>query len=207
MSTDFDVHAVESSEIVEGIAAMLSIPILLPLASAVNQPLVKSILKEGIAFAERCKEAAADARERLEDTIAEAQAEVEAEQRQSDNQDPSSTGRGVLVQREPSRHLNFGGPSSQAATQLQNTMQELDAQVRWLTNDLFDLRILVSMGLGTLALRQLFARGTRWDEMPWYVLAWYAVDTFVKFDPDPDGAQSHAQHPSTITVESSSESS
>lgn len=88
MAANFDGQNVEMSEVFEGISAVLLAPVVLPLASAVNQPLVKSAIKEGIAFSERCQEAVADAQERLEDMFAEAQAEVDAERSADpDNQD------------------------------------------------------------------------------------------------------------------------
>ncbi len=48
-----------------------------------------------------------------------------------------------------------------------------------------DLRTLVPVGLGMLALRQLLRGEQRLADAPWYVLAWYASETFQKF---------HAQH-------------
>ena len=44
-----------------------------------------------------------------------------------------------------------------------------------------DLRTLVPVGLGMLALRQLVRGDQRLADAPWYVLAWYASETFQKF--------------------------
>ncbi len=44
-----------------------------------------------------------------------------------------------------------------------------------------DLRTLVPVGLGMLALRQLVRGEQRLVNAPWYVLAWYASETFQKF--------------------------
>jgi hypothetical protein len=202
MSADFDLQSVEVSEVVEGVAAMLLAPIVLPLASAVNQPLVKNALKEGIAFTERCQEAVADAQERLEDTFAEAQAEVDAERR--GHVDFGNGNGGTLTQRQrPSYQRTTGRfsdrSSTETASQVQDTVNELNRQIRWLTNDLLDLRMLMVTGLGALALRQILMRGLRLDEIPWYAVAWYALDTFVKFHPD-QGEQ-RAEQPSTMTTQ------
>jgi hypothetical protein len=202
MSADFDLQSVEVSEVVEGIAAILLAPIVLPLASAVNQPLVKNALKEGIAFTERCQEAVADAQERLEDTFAEAQAEVDAERR--GHGDSSNGNAGTLTQRERPSYQRTTGQfsnrsSTETASQVRDTVHELNGQIRWLTNDLFDLRMLMVTGLGALALRQILVRGLRVDEIPWYAVAWYALDTFVKFHPD-EGERKVGQ-PSTMTTQ------
>jgi len=202
MSTDFDLQSVEVSEVVEGVADVLLAPIVLPLASAVNQPLVKNVLKEGIAFSERCQEAVADAQERLEDTFAQAQAEVDAER---NGQGESFNGNaGTLMQRERPSYRRTTGQftdqsSTETANQIKDTVDELNRQVRWLTNDLLDLRLLMSLGLGAFALRQILVRGLRLDEIPWYVAAWYALDTFVKFHPDEEMSQ--AGQPSKMTTQ------
>ena len=44
-----------------------------------------------------------------------------------------------------------------------------------------DLRTLVPLGLGMLALRQLVRGRERLVDAPWYLLAWYAAETFQKF--------------------------
>lgn len=45
-----------------------------------------------------------------------------------------------------------------------------------------DLRTLVPVGLAMLAVRQLARGEQRLADAPWYVLAWYASETFQKFD-------------------------
>ena len=46
-----------------------------------------------------------------------------------------------------------------------------------------DLRALVPVGFAMLALRQLVRGEQRLADAPWYVLAWYASETFQKFLP------------------------
>lgn len=208
MSTDFEWESIEASEVFEGIAAVFLAPVVLPLTSAVNQPFVKSALKEGIAFSERCQEAVAEAREQLEDTFAEAQAEVSAERNQSHaSSDASSSEETALVRRQHSAQRYFGeqsgSESTQTADQLKDAVNELNAQIRWITNDLLDLRILFSAGLSAFAIRQLIVRGLCLEEIPWYAVAWYALDTFVKFHPEAEASEVTPQSPPTINVESS----
>jgi len=44
-----------------------------------------------------------------------------------------------------------------------------------------DLRMLVPLGLGLLAVRRAMSGDHRLADAPWYVLAWYASETFWKF--------------------------
>ncbi len=44
-----------------------------------------------------------------------------------------------------------------------------------------DLRTLVPLGLGLLAARRAMRADDRLADAPWYVLAWYASETFMKF--------------------------
>lgn len=44
-----------------------------------------------------------------------------------------------------------------------------------------DLRVLVPLGLGLLAARRALRGDDRLADAPWYVLAWYASETFQKF--------------------------
>lgn len=52
-----------------------------------------------------------------------------------------------------------------------------------------DLRTLVPLGLGLLALRQFVRDDRRLADAPWYVLAWYASETFQKFHHPREGNQ------------------
>jgi hypothetical protein len=52
-----------------------------------------------------------------------------------------------------------------------------------------DLRTLVPLGFGLLALRQFMRDDQRLADAPWYVLAWYAAGTFQKFHPSREGNQ------------------
>ena len=45
-----------------------------------------------------------------------------------------------------------------------------------------DLRLLVPMGLGALSARQALRNTPRLGQAPWYLLAWYAFDSFLKLN-------------------------
>lgn len=48
-----------------------------------------------------------------------------------------------------------------------------------------DLRVLVPLGLGLMAARRAMRGDDRLADAPWYVLAWYASETFTKFQGRP----------------------
>jgi hypothetical protein len=70
---------------------------------------------------------------------------------------------------------------SEAATEVTRVVTDLNQRVKRVTNGAVDLRFLVPLGFSALALRQLLAKGFQLETIPWYVLAWYAFDSFVKF--------------------------
>lgn len=86
MRSERNLEEVGVPEIIEGIQALFLAPVVLPITAAINQPLVKAAIKEGIALSERCKEALAEAGETFDDLAAEVRAEL-AEKRQAE---PSS---------------------------------------------------------------------------------------------------------------------
>lgn len=79
--------------------------------------------------------------------------------------------------------LIFGGitqSGSEAAMGVTNAVLDLNKKVELATNGAVDLRFLFPLGLSILAARQLIAKGLQFEIIPWYVLAWYAFDSFVK---------------------------
>lgn len=71
---------------------------------------------------------------------------------------------------------------SVAATNLTRAIDDLNQRVHRTTNGSIDLKFLFPCGLGLLALRQLRVNGWQLDLVPWYVLAWYAFDSFIKLN-------------------------
>ncbi len=172
---EFDWDEIEVSDIIEGLTAVMLAPVVLPIAAGMNQPLAKKTIKEAIAFSQRCKEALSDARERFEDILAEAQAELDQEQSSRAESQESSSLR-------PRHHTNDPPPTSEVAEEMLEAVRELNVQLEWLTNGYVDLRLLMPLGLGTLALGQLITQGPKLEEIPWYNLAWYAFDSFNKLN-------------------------
>jgi hypothetical protein len=167
MAPELNFEEVGVPEIVQGITAILLAPIVLPVAAGVKQPLVKEVIKGGIALSERCKEAFAEVEEVFEDLIAETKAEM-AEQRQAEPNPGTKT------------YTKVG--ESEAVLGINNVTSTLNEQIGQITNGVVDLRLLVPVGLGALALRQLLDKGLEIEEIPWYTLAWYAFDSFLKLN-------------------------
>lgn len=70
--------------------------------------------------------------------------------------------------------------NTEAAADLTSAVVDLNKRVKQATNGLVDLRFLFPLGLSTLAVRQLIIKGLQFETIPWYVLAWYAFDSFMK---------------------------
>lgn len=80
-------------------------------------------------------------------------------------------------------------PLSQAASRLVELLSEANRRVHDANGGRVDLRFLVPAGFAALSLRQLLRTGPATASIPWYALAYYAFDSFVKLH-DEDGVQS-----------------
>ena len=72
--------------------------------------------------------------------------------------------------------------SSLSAAAIIKTATGLNQRVKTVTNDTVDLRFLLPLSFGVLAVRQLIVKGWQLEIIPWYVLAWYAFDSFIKLN-------------------------
>ncbi|MFN6486787.1 MULTISPECIES: HMA2 domain-containing protein [unclassified Nostoc] len=70
--------------------------------------------------------------------------------------------------------------NTEAAAGISSAVVDLNQRVKQSTHGAFDLRILFPLGLASLSLRQLLNKGLQLEVIPWYVLAWYAFDSFIK---------------------------
>lgn len=61
-------------------------------------------------------------------------------------------------------------------------------RVRGATDGVLDLRMLVPLGFAGLSARQLLRQGISVKGIPWYVLAWYSFDSFIKLHPREHGS-------------------
>jgi hypothetical protein len=71
-------------------------------------------------------------------------------------------------------------PHSSGATAVLDALTDLDHRISQLTGGKLDLKLLVPVGLGLLAMRQVALNGLGLAQVPGYVLLWYTFDTFYK---------------------------
>ncbi|TVP61212.1 MAG: DUF5132 domain-containing protein [Nodularia sp. (in: Bacteria)] len=168
MTPTFDLQKVNVPEIVESLMTMIFSPLILPVAEAVKQPVVRSTIKESMALSERFKEFVAEVMEEFENKTAELNTNLTLQKQQNfhhrTTQDYVTDGR------------------SSVAEDFVNVMSDLNADVDRMTNGVVDLRLLVPLGLSLFAIRQLLKQGLKLEEIPWYILAWFAFDSFVKLN-------------------------
>ncbi|MGL4617769.1 DUF5132 domain-containing protein [Chroococcidiopsis sp.] len=168
MTLELESEEVKIKQVLEAITALILAPIVLPLAAGVNTPLGKAALKNSIFISEKVKEALAHTQEIVEDLVVEVQAELAAQSQAETNSTANQN--------------QLSNVKSPIAEELINVIFSFNEQIRQTTAGVVDLRLLVPAGLGALALRQILTKGLELDEIPWYTLAWYAFDTFIKLN-------------------------
>ncbi|HEY9752374.1 MAG TPA: hypothetical protein V6C46_05455 [Coleofasciculaceae cyanobacterium] len=85
-----------------------------------------------------------------------------------------------------------------ASQQLTGLMASWNQRVNQWTEGTADLRFLMPMALAILALRRLLAKGGGLQSAPWYILAWYAFDSFIKLNsPQTEESDNVDRHPKT----------
>lgn len=86
---------------------------------------------------------------------------------------------------------------SAVASNLTSAVSDLNQRVGESTQGIVDLRFLIPVGLGILAIRQLLRNGWQIEAASWYVLAYYAFDSFIKLhyteEPSTTQNKSHLQ--------------
>jgi Heavy metal associated domain 2 len=75
---------------------------------------------------------------------------------------------------------DIGEGKSEVAHGVASSVIGLNKRVRQSTDGIVDLRFLFPLGLGCLSIRKLMLQGLQLDIIPWYVLAWYSFDSFLK---------------------------
>ena len=87
---------------------------------------------------------------------------------------------GIILGSVTETEMPFIQGKSEVAADVTSAVSDLNQRVGLATNGVVDLRMLVPVGLATLALRELLRSGWEFETAPWYVLAWYAFDSFIK---------------------------
>jgi len=71
---------------------------------------------------------------------------------------------------------------SDSSPDFNSAITDLNQQVLEITNGVVDLRLILPLGLGALAVLQFLTFGWQFDIVPWFVLAYFAVDSFIKLN-------------------------
>jgi hypothetical protein len=80
-------------------------------------------------------------------------------------------------------------PLSETSRQVKWVFRDVNLRLAERTGGRWDLRSVMPAALGVLAVRQLINDFGNWGTAPWWVLAWYAFDSFYKLNQQaPDAA-------------------
>ncbi len=84
---------------------------------------------------------------------------------------------------------------------LSEAISDLDTRLRLLTKNALDLKLLVPLGFGALAILQLLRRGLQIEGAPWYILAFFAFDSFIRLNEGDKTVESAPEEPITKALE------
>ena len=84
---------------------------------------------------------------------------------------------------------------------LTEAVSDLDARLRLVTNDALNLKLLLPLGFGALAILQLIRRGFQFEGAPWYILAFFAFESFTRLNEGDEKEQSAQEQLVTKAVE------
>jgi hypothetical protein len=70
--------------------------------------------------------------------------------------------------------------SSHTANSIMSAVDDLDRRLSTATAQRLDLKVLFPLGLGALGVRQLVRSGLGLEQVPAFILLWYAFDAFYK---------------------------
>lgn len=77
--------------------------------------------------------------------------------------------------------LSFDG-TSESSFDLTKALSDLNQQVLLATNGVVDLQYVLPLGLGAIAVLQLLTFGWQFELVPWFVLGYFAVDSYIKLN-------------------------
>lgn len=86
--------------------------------------------------------------------------------------------------------LPHGKESESSESSLSDVLCDLNDQVYRATNGMIDLRLILPLGLAALGALQFINYGWQFEIIPWYLLIYFAVDTFIRLNLNPEPAQS-----------------
>ncbi|MBV8884618.1 MAG: hypothetical protein JO235_11570 [Chroococcidiopsidaceae cyanobacterium CP_BM_RX_35] len=78
--------------------------------------------------------------------------------------------------------LSLSSSGKESSFNFNSAISDLNQQVLALTNGVINLRYVLPLGIGVLAVLQLITFGWQFEVVPWFVLAYFAIDTFIKLN-------------------------
>ncbi|MDJ0598004.1 MAG: hypothetical protein QNJ37_04080 [Crocosphaera sp.] len=100
---------------------------------------------------------------------------------------------GVNFSKSSSKFGSVITEDSMTAVKVNRVSQDLNRYVRQASNNIVDLGVLIPLSFALLAGRQLIVKGWQLGNIPWYVLAWYAFDSFIKLHKIDGGSENRSQ--------------
>jgi hypothetical protein len=168
MESKFDWEKVNLPEIVDALSAMVFAPMIVPVAEVFKQPIVQTAIKESMTLSQRYQDAMTEAFESVSAAVNRDSTLPTSNQFNSSNTQISQD---YLIDAE-----------SDIGKDLLNIMSDFNDDVYKMTNGTADLRVILPLGLGFFAITQLIKQGFKFDDIPWYILAWFAFDSFIKLN-------------------------
>ncbi|OKH52298.1 hypothetical protein NIES2101_14955 [Calothrix sp. HK-06] len=77
--------------------------------------------------------------------------------------------------------VSIGGESRESIDLLE-AVYDLNTRLKRTTNGIIDLRFILPFGLAWLGTFQLMNYGLQFELIPWYVLFYFAIDTFIRLN-------------------------
>ncbi len=87
---------------------------------------------------------------------------------------------GIILQSATGAEFHMAEGKARIAAGMADAVSDLDRRIGLATNGIVNLRAIVPLGLGALAVVQLLRKGWQIEATPWYVLAYAAFDSFIK---------------------------
>ncbi|BAZ08430.1 hypothetical protein NIES4071_02350 [Calothrix sp. NIES-4071] len=78
--------------------------------------------------------------------------------------------------------ISIGGGESEKSLDLPDAVADLNLRLREATNGIIDLRFVLPLALAWLGVFQYMTYGLQFELIPWYVLFYFAIDTFIRLN-------------------------
>jgi hypothetical protein len=95
---------------------------------------------------------------------------------------------GIILESAINIDIPSVGASKDSNVALADAIARLSQQLGLNTSGLINLRVLIPLGFGALSVLQLVRRGLQIDAAPWYVLAFAAIESYLRLNTEQEPA-------------------